>query len=362
MICPYCNKQVGDNNQFCPECGQKLTQQSAMNQASSDYWASVDRQNEAIENQRLESEAKITAQVRCAKQNITITCLLLAFIALAVVYVVVLRPTQIYNDAMELYNVGNFEDALEKFESLGSFRDSLQQVESCKTGIWEPKYQSALAFLNNKQYDQALELFEELGEYRDSQDLVLNTEYNKAIDYVGSGEYSLAAPILEGLKETKFVEKFSFLEDLTIIGSEVYTGNQGDSFVNALGTRNGYADIHGNEYKHGLEAWIARWNNNDEQSWAYTIFELPDSVNYLTGKCVLISCYNEENFDSTMEIYIDDTLVKSYHLLPSELPFDIDISFESAKQLKVYVYDNIAVSGGTSFGIVDAILINAPTN
>ena len=328
MICPYCNKQVDGNNQFCPECGQQLIQQSGMNHNSSAYWASVDKQNEAVENQRLESEAKITAQVRRTKRNTTVACLLLAFIALTVVYVVVLRPTQIYNDAMELYNAGNFEDALEKFESLGSFKDSLQQAESCKTGIWELKYQYALAFLNNKQYDQALELFDEL-------------------------------------KETKFAEKFSFIEDLTIIGSEVYTGNQGDNSVNdlILGTINGDTDIHGNEYKHGLEAWIARVNyEEDEQFWAYAVFELPDNANHLTGKCVLIECFIEENFDSTMEIYIDDTLMGSYHLTPSELPFDIDLSFEPAKQMKVYVYDNVAVSGGTSFVIVDAVLISEPTN
>ena len=35
MICPYCNKQISDNNQFCPECGQNLATASENNSANS---------------------------------------------------------------------------------------------------------------------------------------------------------------------------------------------------------------------------------------------------------------------------------------------------------------------------------------
>lgn len=44
MICPYCNKQISDNNQFCPECGQNLATASENNSANS-FWGTVNKED-----------------------------------------------------------------------------------------------------------------------------------------------------------------------------------------------------------------------------------------------------------------------------------------------------------------------------
>ena len=104
-------------------------------------------------------------------------------------------------------------------------------------------------------------------------------------------------------------------------------------------------------YTHGLEVWIARWNYIDESSWAYCVFDLGGKYRSLFGKGVLIDSYNTTNFDTTLEFIGDGKLIKSYHLTPNTIPFDIGIDVTGIKQLKVYAYDNKAVSGGTSFGL-----------
>ena len=102
-----------------------------------------------------------------------------------------------------------------------------------------------------------------------------------------------------------------YIEDLTIASSGRYTGNLGDSFVGKIGrSGNGYKGADGVTYQHGLEMWIARWNFEAESSWAWAKYEVPTGMKYLSGTLTyLVGSYNKSNFDSTFEIYGDDTLI-----------------------------------------------------
>ncbi len=158
-------------------------------------------------------------------------------------------------------------------------------------------------------------------------------------------------------------ENSAYLEDMPIIESDQYADNEGDSFVYKIGEHKhtrGNTDIDGVSHTHGLEVWIARWNYTDESSWAYSVFDLGGKYSSLSGKGVLIKSYNTTNFDTTLEFIGDGKLIKSYHLTPASIPFDIDINISGVKQLKVYAYDNKAASGGTSFGLTEMALTSDP--
>lgn len=88
-------------------------------------------------------------------------------------------------------------------------------------------------------------------------------------------------------------------------------------------------------------------------SWAYSTFALNKSYSKIKGKCILINSYNVDNFDTTLEVYKDGTLYKSYHLTPESIPFDIDWDVSQTDKLKISLYDNQYKCGGTSFGLVD---------
>lgn len=44
MNCPYCNKQISDNTQFCPHCGQTVSNGNNSNKVNS-YWDKVNQED-----------------------------------------------------------------------------------------------------------------------------------------------------------------------------------------------------------------------------------------------------------------------------------------------------------------------------
>lgn len=148
----------------------------------------------------------------------------------------------------------------------------------------------------------------------------------------------------------------SFLDQIPIIDSDRYTGNEGDSFVHPIGKHmysRGNVCTDGVSYEHGIEGWIARWNSIDEKSWAYSTFNLDGKYHSITGECKLIKSYNTDDFNTDLEFWDGNTLIKSYNLTPETLPIDINLDVSGCKELKVYFHDVEAKSGGTSFGLVE---------
>ena len=147
-----------------------------------------------------------------------------------------------------------------------------------------------------------------------------------------------------------------YLDELPIVESDRYTGNEGDSFVYPIGKHQysrGNTDINNNSYTHGIECWIARWNYTKESSWAYSVFDLNKSYNSIEGKCVIIKSANTDNFDMSLDFYGDNTLIATYTLKPDNIPFDISLNVKNVKLLKIYAHDNVEKERGTSIGLVD---------
>lgn len=143
-----------------------------------------------------------------------------------------------------------------------------------------------------------------------------------------------------------------WLDELPVMDSDRYTGNQGDSFISKIGTRNGARDTGGNDYAHGLEAWIARWNYQNESSWAWCTYDLGGRYDILTGTIgILDGSYNKTDFDTTLEIWGDGKLLYALNLLPDMENAVINLPIEGVKILKISLYDNRSVSGGTSFAL-----------
>ena len=150
-----------------------------------------------------------------------------------------------------------------------------------------------------------------------------------------------------------------YLDTCPIIESASYQENMGDSFIDVIGTNQytrGNRSIDGNIYTHGIEAWIARWNELSEISWAYAVFDLEPGYHSLSGHVTLIESYNTDHFDSTLYFYDGDRLIDSFLMNPLSIPFEFNIDISDVDALKILVEDNTAVEGGTSFGIVDTIL------
>ena len=143
-----------------------------------------------------------------------------------------------------------------------------------------------------------------------------------------------------------------WLDELQVESSDRYTGNMGDSFIEKIGTRNGTVDTAGNDYLHGLEAWIARWNYKNESSWAWCTYNLNSCYDTLSGTIgVLAGSYNKTSFHTTLEIWGDDSLLYSLVLLPDTPDQDVVLDVAGVDTLKISLYDNTSASGGTSFAL-----------
>lgn len=148
-----------------------------------------------------------------------------------------------------------------------------------------------------------------------------------------------------------------YFDTLYPFASDRYTGNEGDSFIDVIGRRNGNVDVNGNSYEHGLTAWVARWNYTAESSWVWNQYSLSGNYKTLTGKVVLIKSYNESNFDTQLTITGDGIPLYSKRLTPDSLPTEeFQINVAGINTLKIELSDNTSVRGGTAFGLANLSL------
>lgn len=92
MRCPFCKRNIGTSEIFCPYCGQTIKDSSDNTDYTNKYWREVNALNNANENERLRAirRAKAEAQARTASitRKITIATALIAIVVVAVSLVI----------------------------------------------------------------------------------------------------------------------------------------------------------------------------------------------------------------------------------------------------------------------------------
>ncbi len=199
-------------------------------------------------------------------------------------------------------------------------------------------------------------------------DIVCDTENSKitVADNTSSrnavGTYKMVNAKLS-VEDVLDIGLITYLDELSPISGDRYTGNEGDSFIDTIGKRNGNIDVNGNEYNHGLTAWVARWNYTDEISWVWNEYDINGEYEYLQGDIVLIKSYNENNFRTKIQIIGDGDVLYEKILTPSDLPIkNLKINISDVDKLKISVKDLESVSGGTAFGLADFRLTTGKYN
>ena len=121
----------------------------------------IDEENAKKEQERqkvIEEEKQKNKKLK--KTKIVFSLIVICF-AIIIFYVNVIVPNDKYNQAVELSNSGQYEEAIKIYKELGNYKNS-QRL------ILENKYNLAVEFTNNKQFEKAIEIFAELGDYKDS--------------------------------------------------------------------------------------------------------------------------------------------------------------------------------------------------
>lgn len=209
--CPECGSQISDEEQKCPKCGWIITseQDTNIDRHSSDETLSSptechdgegDFNNQIGENaqdQKAEQESK---PVNNKKKVIIASsvCIVAAVIALIVTMPYIrsnIENKNSYDEAVSLYEEGDYNKALTIFSDLEGYKDSDSMYYACYYGLGEESFLSG-------DYKDAVTYFEKAGDYNDSeerydeslyyvgQSYENNLNYGDAYDYYSESDYS----------------------------------------------------------------------------------------------------------------------------------------------------------------------------
>lgn len=135
---------------------------------------------------------------KLAATGIPVILLGLIFALWIVPYVI--EPNSRYSNACALVEAGQFDEAIEAFESLGDYRDAPVQIKATQ-------YAKADALAEAGRTDEAEELFKALGDYEDSPDRVNAIRYARALSLADEGDYVKAIEEFEALGDYKDAEE-----------------------------------------------------------------------------------------------------------------------------------------------------------
>lgn len=158
MICSKCKCELPDDSDFCHICGNKISTEAAPTIPATNI------------TDKKEIKAK-TPMSKKSKKTIVVTSA--SFVALAVIVILVFTviiPSNKYNHAQELLELGKYDLAYTAFSELGNYSDAEDK-------LLETRYLQAVDYRKNEDYDVANKIFEVLGDYRDSKSLIHNHDY-----------------------------------------------------------------------------------------------------------------------------------------------------------------------------------------
>lgn len=108
-----------------------------------------------------------------------------------------------YETAVELMDLGLYDEAIVIFEGLAGYADSEDMIARCLEMQIDVRYESACALFEDGAFSEAREAFLALGDYKDCPQLAADCEKcitrDSAVALMNSGDYENAVTVLESL-------------------------------------------------------------------------------------------------------------------------------------------------------------------
>lgn len=166
--------QLNVDTPSCIECGLNLDDSDAIEDEAELLVLAEKRKTRALQEheEKLAHRAKVKKKAVHAGKYAAIACV--AFAVCFGIYSLVVHPALRYQEAVDYVESGQYSDAVEAFSSLGDYRDSRKQLEEAR--LLETQQQT------EESYIQALETYNQ-GLYNDALDLLENLPHYKEADY-----------------------------------------------------------------------------------------------------------------------------------------------------------------------------------
>lgn len=117
--------------------------------------------------------------------------LIVSFITLAIIITPDINLSEDYDEAVSIYNNGNYDRAIVLFEELGDYGDS---DELLKDSIYKKSNNYAL----RNDWVAAIDAISQIVDYKDSENLLNEYNYNYALEKIENKEWQVAIELLEG--------------------------------------------------------------------------------------------------------------------------------------------------------------------
>ena len=226
----------------------------------------------------------------------TAICIIAAAVTLFFLITKMIIPNVNYNNAVELMESGNYEEAIAAFKELDGYKDSAEKIQECSAAILEAAYNNAIALMGEGKYEEAIAAFEALNEYKDSADKITECSYEIAIELKNTGKYENAIAAFEALDGYKdSASQVGACERLNAkVGDYIYFG----SYEQDNNAANGKEDIE----------WLVL-DKQDDKILVISKYGL-DAKPYNKGekditweKCTLRSWLNKDFYNSAFSAY-----------------------------------------------------------
>lgn len=181
--CPECGKKISDKAATCPNCGFPITTMATTNEAEENKETqeqtkelTTDEQTEKSERAQdipNEHAEDITHPEPKSKKPILIGAAAVLILGVGIFFGTANMRT--YSAATKLYNDGEYQTAVLKFQELGDYKDSSDLANACS-------YQIAMGLEEQEDFEGALALYKELGGYQDSKEKAEKCEYELSVD------------------------------------------------------------------------------------------------------------------------------------------------------------------------------------
>ena len=135
IICPECGKQISDRASTCPHCGYPISSSAEVDMATN---------IPAYTNIPLKTSKNRTL-IKLVAVIVVIAITIGACIWLIIPRV---RLEKAYSEALEMYNTGEYIDAIPHLESLGGYKNSADVLTWCK-------YELARNYISNREWENA---------------------------------------------------------------------------------------------------------------------------------------------------------------------------------------------------------------
>lgn len=159
-----------DADQLAETCRRRIEQIKAQEETARQE-AERKAEEARLEAER-KAEAERRAEIKKKKRQRAFVILFVILGSLAVAAFLywnnVIKPQQAYDQAMELYSAGKYEEAIVAFESLNGHKNSAVQIMKCETAIQDEKYTAAVELYTAGKYEEAITAFTALDGYKDS--------------------------------------------------------------------------------------------------------------------------------------------------------------------------------------------------